>query len=279
MQRLLQIQIPKYIGGRIILNINCLQSYLEDFFQIHECIIKEKSDDVHEVQLTKEMDQALMNRPFYWHYMKSTGQTGQPLTLTFTTTEKNIANDIEFIHYGSPRLQQIMDYIHDQSRFTYLFEQVDMTKQTPLYPWLVLNVKISYHGKQVMEEIFSLGVNLMNGQMVTDMMVSLDSLQLGLQIPDLCYPMTPILKVTNGFNKVKNIIMQYVKRQDYHWVEAAWIAMEKEIALLKHFHKNESNEDENHFEKDQKDIKKRYTPYTEIEFINGGLIYLNSPIN
>ena len=50
-------------------------------------------------------------------------------------------------------------------------------------------------------------------------------------------------------------------------------------SILKHFHKNESNEDENHFEKDQKDIKKRYTPYTEIEFINGGLIYLNSPIN
>src|SRR5699024_12303384 len=100
-----------------------------------------------------------------------------------------------------------MDNIHDQSRFTYLFEQVDMTKQTPLYPWLVLNVKISYHGKQVMEEIFSLGVNLMNGQMVTDMMVSLDSLQLGLQIPDLCYPMNTILIVKNGFNKVKNIII------------------------------------------------------------------------
>ncbi|HLR01336.1 MAG TPA: YqhG family protein [Virgibacillus sp.] len=260
------------------MKINCLQTYLKEFFQIQECTVKETNNHLHEVQLTKQMDQALMNRPFYWHYMNSIGRKGQPLTLTFTTEQKSIENNVEFIHYGSPRLQQIINYIHHHSKYTYLFEQVTVDEQTPLYPWLVLNVKISYNGRQVMEEIFSLGVNLMNGQMVTNMMEHLDSLKLDLQIPDFCYPITPILKVTNGFNKVKNIIMQYVERQDNHWVKSAWDAIEEEIALLKHFHQGETNEYENHFEKDKIDIQKRYTPYTEIEYINGGLIYLRNTI-
>src|SRR5690625_7643897 len=100
-----------------------------------------------------------------------------------TKTKKKHEND-EWIHICSPNLQQIMNNLKKTSKYTKLFQVVDTKVNTPLYPWLVINLKITYAGKQQKEEIFSIGLNLVNGMMVEDMMAKLDRLALQQSISD-----------------------------------------------------------------------------------------------
>src|SRR5699024_11543085 len=65
--------------------ITNLNTFLSRFFNAHHCTILRNEDGVMTVQLTEEMDQSLMNRPFYWHYVKKMGKMGEPMKLTFIT--------------------------------------------------------------------------------------------------------------------------------------------------------------------------------------------------
>ena len=100
------------------------------------------------VQLTIEMDKELMNRPFYWQYLEKTGGIPNPARLTFITDNQNVPADIkgEAIYFGSPRLHQI---IQSTKKLAVIFDYMRIKdtierQQIPLFPWLNLNVKISY---------------------------------------------------------------------------------------------------------------------------------------
>ena len=88
--------------------ITNLNQFLQDYFVSHRCKILENNDGILKIQLTEEMDQALMNRPFYWHYIKKIGQQGEPMDLTLITNPNKKDVKGEWIHFGSPRLQQII---------------------------------------------------------------------------------------------------------------------------------------------------------------------------
>src|SRR5690625_829856 len=90
----------------------------------------------------------------------------------------------EWIHFGSPRLQQIIAHLKKNEQFTKLFQKVNTTKNTALYPWLVTNIKISYEGRQKKDEAFSIGLNLVKGAMKANMMDTLKNGQLNMAISD-----------------------------------------------------------------------------------------------
>ena len=133
------------------MKITDLHQFLVTFFQAHQCKLIVNQPGLLKIQLTKEMDKALMNRPFYWHYIERMGQEGEPMQLTLMTDTKQKHENAEWIHFGSPRLQQIMNYLKKTSKYTKLFQVVDTKVNTPLYPWLVINLKITYAGKQQKE--------------------------------------------------------------------------------------------------------------------------------
>jgi len=47
-----------------------VHNFLERFFRAAECEIVENTPTYLTVDLTIEMDKAIMNRPFYWHYVE-----------------------------------------------------------------------------------------------------------------------------------------------------------------------------------------------------------------
>lgn len=58
-----------------------IDSFLKRFFTANQCDITEEQNGKMSVQLTVEMDKALMNRPFYWQYVETTGKVGEPKKL------------------------------------------------------------------------------------------------------------------------------------------------------------------------------------------------------
>lgn len=264
------------------MEIRNLTQFLKTFFRHHHCEVKNLNPDSLTVQLTKQMDKVLMNRPFYWHYMESIGQEGEPMCLTFLTnhskqhfSHQSIQNSLqheEWIHFGSPRLQQMMKHLRKTNRFIKIFQEFQTTHHTPLYPWLLINIKIRYEGIHKKEEIFSIGLNLVNGRMETEMMEKLNSYSFSQSISDYCYLISPVITIESGYKRMEKVIDEYISNQDHAWAEHSLRMLDEEILLIEHFYDTEKDKEK--LEKEVELLKRRYLPNIIYEIINGGLVYL-----
>ncbi|WP_085991918.1 YqhG family protein [Oceanobacillus senegalensis] len=252
--------------------ITNLDQFLQDYFSFHQCRIEEKQDGLLRIQLTEEMDRSLMNRPFYWHYIKKIGQKGEPMQLTLITSPDKRDEKGEWVHFGSPRLQQILNHLKNNEKFTKLFQQVNPNQNTPLYPWLVINMKISYKGKYKKDEIISIGLQLVNGNMRLEMMEYLNILPLQTSICDYCYTISPIIRLKSGFKRIEAVISNYIENQTHDWAEDSIQTLEEEKETLKHFYNNDKDNEQ--MEKELEEISERYKPIITFEVINGGIFYL-----
>lgn len=252
--------------------ITDLNGFIESYFTTHHCEVLDCKDGVLTVQLTEEMDRALMNRPFYWHYVKATGNPGTPMQLTLITNPEKRDIKGEWIHFGSPRLQQIINHLKQNEQFTKLFQKVDTAANTALYPWLLINIKISYEGKQKKDEVFSIGLNLVNGFMKQGMMGHLQELQFNMAISDFCYPISPLIKLNSGFKRIEAVLDNYVTNQSHQWADEAILMQKEEIQLLHHFYQDSSETEQ--MKKEVTEIRRRYQPRISFKVINGGIFYL-----
>ncbi|HLR80683.1 MAG TPA: YqhG family protein [Bacillota bacterium] len=257
--------------------ITNLNTFLSRFFNAHHCTILRNEDGVMTVQLTEEMDQSLMNRPFYWHYVKKMGKMGEPMKLTFITNPSQREQQGEWIHFGSPRLQHILHLLKTRERFTKLFQSVrdrQSLSKTELHPWLVVNIKITYVGQQTKAELFSIGLNLVNGEMKSEMMNHLKHVDLQTTIGDYCYTISPLITIRSGFKRIQSVIDNYVRNKDYEWAHTSQRELKKEIQLLNYFYEGKSEEEKEQQAKEIREITKRFKPRISISIINGGLFYL-----
>lgn len=261
------------------MGIENLHDFLGEYFTANQCEVLQNENGKLTIQLNEKMDEALMNRPFYWHYIKKIGRQGEPKRISFITNPDRREEDGEWIHFGSPRLHQIFKTLETQGRFTKLFETVITDQKTPLSPWLIVNIKLSYTGKQKKDEIWSIGLHLINGTMITNMMDHLHSLQLKPAIPDFCYTITPMIKMKSGYQRIISYIENHLQNQEHDWAQESWQNLVEEQKILEHFYvktEEETDEDEQkRFEQEQIDINNRFQPVISIDVINGGIFYLS----
>ncbi|WP_164668627.1 YqhG family protein [Virgibacillus doumboii] len=256
--------------------IRNLHDFLSSYFTAHHCTLEQINDGVLSVQLNEKMDRALMNRPFYWHYVKKMGSPGQPMKLTLITDPEKRDGKNEWIHFGSPRLQQILQHLSNNEKYTKLFEKINTNQKTALFPWLITNIKISYQGKQKRDEIISIGLHLVNGEMKVEMMEELQNKSLQMTIADYCYTISPIIKLNSGFKRIESVLESYINDQSHNWADESLKTMEEEINLVKHFYSGKDGDEQTkqEMEKEIEEITKRYKPYVKFKVINGGIFYL-----
>lgn len=246
--------------------------FLKDFFSVMDCKVTEEPVGMLKINLTEKMDKAFMNRPFYWQYMKSTGQIGKPMTWTLITNPNLREEKGEWIHFGTERWHQIQQFLSNLANFTLLFEQLNPTANTMLQPWLLLNCRIIYEGKQIKEEFFSFGINLIEGKMFGNMMEMLEKTSLAQTISDRCYTISPIIKIESGMKRIESFLDKHVEEQDHTWAVESYQLLEEELAMLHHFYLDA--EDSSGKEDEARSLKNRLAPVITYEFMQGGLLYL-----
>ena len=260
------------------MKITNLEQFLHTYFMTHQCHIVHAEDGRLSVQLTEDLDKVLMNRPFYWHYMEQTGQKGEPATLTLITDPEQKDSSGEWIHFGSPRLHQMMNHLKQNQHNVKLFQHIEgQGDHVALHPWLVINIKIQYQGKHNKEEFYSIGINLITGVMATNMLEKLNQLTLKMSIADYCYTISPMIKIKSAFKRIERLLDQYVEQQSHEWAIESLETLEEEIQLVNHFFTDQKDEDLK--AKEIAELKNRYTPKIKYKVINGGLIYLNQTLN
>lgn len=253
-----------------------IHDFLISYFQANDCKILENTPGHLTVQLTIELDKELMNRPFYWHYLEKTGGVPNPMKLTFITNQEAAAENIkgETIYFGSPRLHQIFESSKNLASYIRLYESHNhLDRQTPLLPWLCLNVKISYQCDRKRDIFKSIGLQLINGQMVEDFHDRLHQIQLTPKIPDYSFTLSPLVKPKSGMSRIESYLKSVIEEDDHSWAEDARKRWNQDLLLLNHFYEDVEEENES-YETEKKALQEQYEPKINISFINGGLFYL-----
>lgn len=251
-----------------------IQRYLERFFKANQCEILRNEDGLFQTKLTVELDKQLMNRPFYWHYIEKTGGTPETMTLTFKT-KQNEKEAGEFIHVGSPRLHQIFQTAKKMAAFIRLYEQIENNNNEyiPLVPWLMLNVKISYVCDRKKDELHSLALQLITGQLSTNAIERMKNVKLSPKLADYTFPLTPLIQPKSGLKRIKKYLYDMLEKENHDWAQQAIKRWNSDLSLLERFYENKEKNEAYLNEKEA--LRTQYEPKIKIEVINGGLLYLN----
>ncbi|WP_078552890.1 YqhG family protein [Bacillus alkalicellulosilyticus] len=254
-----------------------IHNYLERYFVANNSPILEKTAGHMEVQLSIELDKALMNRPFYWHYLEKTGGEPNPMKMTLITDQDKAPEDIkgELIHFGAPRLYQIFQSTTELGGFIRLYEKVVSRERqmTPLHPWLCLNTKISFQCDRKKDVIISLGLNLINGQIIPQFFDSLVKSDLTPKIPDFCFTLSPLITPKSGLLRLEKVIRTFIEEQDHTWAVEAHQRWEADLKLLNRFYEDVEEVPES-YENEKEALGSQYAPKVVVKVINGGMFYL-----
>lgn len=254
-----------------------IHKFLERFFLANGCEILENQPGFLTVQLTIELDKELMNRPFYWHYLEKTGGIPNPMKLTFITDQQKAPENLkgELIHFGSPRLHQIFQSTKNLAGYIRLYEKHSFAagQQVPLRPWLGMNVKISYQCDRKRDIFKSIGLQLINGQMVENFHDRLLQLQLTPKIPDYSFTLSPLIMPKSGISRIENQLRSVLETEDHTWAKEARDRWAKDLDLLEHFYEDLEDKGDS-YETEKKALQEQYEPKINISIVNGGLFYL-----
>ncbi|WP_418895906.1 YqhG family protein [Sporosarcina cyprini] len=254
-----------------------IQQYLRTFFMETNCPIVQESDHHLSVQLTIEMDKRIMNRPFYWSYVESTGGEPNPAKLTLITDKTRMGLNIpgEVVHYGSPRLNQLFQVAKERGAFVQLFENVDNQTgaQTVLTPWLGVNYKITYSSDRTKEMLYSLGMNLMTGAIMDGFHEAVGELRLQAAIPPNTFYLPYIIKPMRAMERLETLIDELIAQDDHTWADEAAARQKRDLQVLEYFYKDTEERPES-YEMEKKAIKEQYETKIKVEIINGGLFYV-----
>lgn len=256
-----------------------IHKFLERYFIANDCEIKENHAGHMTVQLTIDLDKELMNRPFYWHYLEKTGGVPNPMCLTLITDPNRVPDNLkgETIHFGSPRLHQIFQSTKKLASFIRLYEKVPTIagQQTPLKPWICLNVKVSYQCDRKKDVFQSIGLQLINGQINEDFHDKLLKLELTPKIPDYSFTLSPLIMPKSGLKRIENHLISKVETENQSWADEARKRWQEDLNLLEHFYKDSEEKGES-YEIEKQALKEQYEPKINISIINGGIFYLKS---
>jgi len=136
-----------------------------------------------------------------------------------------------------------------------------------------MNVKISYQCDRKRDIFKSIGLQLINGQMVENFHERLVKVPLTPKIPDYSFTLSPLVKPKSGMIRVENYLRSVISSEDHTWAEEARKRWEQDLRLLNHFYEDEEESNEN-YETEKMALKEQYEPKINISFINGGLFYL-----
>ncbi len=217
-----------------------------------------------------------MNRPFYWHYLEKTEGIPNPMSITLVTTGNDIEG--EMIHFGSPRLRQIYSTASELGAYIRLFEKVENknnNNNTPLHPWLMINMTISYLCDRKKETLHSFGLHLLNGTIIEDFYEKTSRISFTPKIPDYCFTLSPIIKISSGIKRIEEKIEKMIEDDDHSWAGQAKIRRQHDLDLLEKFYEDvEELPESYHIEK--KALYEQYDPKIQVAFVNAGVFYLSN---
>jgi hypothetical protein len=194
----------------------------------------------------------------------------------------------ELIHYGCGRLEQMFRIVREQGRFVNLYEQPANPDRyrTPgaltYTAWLGVNYKVAYICDLKRDELHSLGISLVTGEIVPSFHEQVCERHLAPKLPANAAVRRSIPLHTAAVELEKRI-ERHVLAGDHRWAEEAHERLVEELARIDGFYEETAaalkDEGERAAALAQRDARRaeaewQYRPRIEVTVVNCGLFHL-----
>lgn len=195
----------------------------------------------------------------------------------------------EDIAFGSPRLKQIFNAALRGGRCVYLFENAAPRQRMTLLPaayepWLGVNFKIEFCCDMKREELRSLGISLLTGQIDTSFSSRLQPLTMVPRVPENVHIEPTRLTLAEGRDALERMIRAEVEAYDHTWAEEANERLQDELLLIDAYYTDllrDPDEErkklvQEQYESRRGEIRWQYEPRIVVSAINCGIFHLRS---
>jgi len=289
----------------MVMNAKQVQQYVLRYLDATNCHLIEKSPGHVIVKLSPQADRELTNRPYYWGFVDRTGTEPETMKFCFIFDKDKmpplppdpppgpgyIAHRLlkEEVTYGSRRLDQFFLAAKAGGSYVNLFElptaeQKFSNFSTPYEPWLGVNMKIEFACDMKREEIHSLGISMVTGEIIEHFCDDMLSRKMTPRLPANVHILRSALTLTKARNQLENYIDKKLKTYDDEWAVEARIRFDDEIARIDSYYdgllKTEDEEVrksvEEQYANRKQELTWQYEPRIRISVMNCGFFHLRS---
>ena len=203
----------------------------------------------------------------------------------------------ELVTRGSFRLQWLVDGIRKRgliARVTFPYDldhrkiereilaihrasQRFFFKQPALlyHPHLLVNFKTSFETDERFDELVSLSIDLVNGEISTNIIQELKNKKLLTQPPKKLLEKRQI-SYRDAYEALLNHLRWQLQNHDSSWVKAAQARWEEEVTYLESYYRSnlDTELDQQSFYRRMAEIYRKYRPLIRIQIVNAAILYL-----
>jgi len=185
-----------------------------------------------EVELPRDIDKELTDRPYFWMWAEVSGEEVQPsvLRLAFEPGIEVKDNEkTEYVPLGSFRLNKIFAAAKRRGVCTRQYERVT-THKAPLSPVLLARVKICCISDQCRQRMRVFAINLTNWHVYCDCEQLLE--RTFSEQPGTAAYEPPTVPLSKAWATLKDDIMHFVLNDDHTWANEATHRLDAEAEQL-----------------------------------------------
>jgi hypothetical protein len=283
--------------------------FCDTYFQAVGADTTYEAEFYREYRLPRDVDKELTDRPFYWMWVEKTNQDVPPSTLrlafhpsvvdrenarlkaiAFESIEYQNLPDIqkryfkpptaELLTLGSFRLDKLFTSVDKRGAFACV-APAKRLPNTRFAPWLMVNALVSNRCDSVEQELVSIGVCLVTGQVVERFYDIVKNIEMTDIHPDALLQ-NRRLSIPEGLEKVRSHLEHIILRRPTDWAYDAALRLEQELRQIGTYYNSilpdipDAERPVVEAERDRKESEliRRAAPRVEVEYRQIALIAL-----
>lgn len=255
-----------------------IKAIFESYLIMTSCEIYHSDHACIQVKLSPTADRLIANRPYYWAFVDNMGHEPETLFFTFwfssqpTEISLPYAQTIsELITIGNHKLNLIMNALNEQGRYTMLYEKCPPTPLIETYDsWLNVNYIFQFQTYSNRNDIFSIGISLMTGEIVEGFMERIGMIEFTSSIA-AAKMLKPVLSMDQAQRILKSHIHNQLTSANHSWAILASDMERNEINRLNNYFVERNEPDL--LIKRTSEISSIYSPSLSVRIINCGIFH------
>lgn len=143
------------------------------------------------------------------------------------------------------------------------------------HPHLLVNFKTSFETDERFDELVSLSIDLVNGEISTNIIQELKNKKLLTQPPKKHLEKRQI-SYRDAYKALLNHLKWQLQNHDSNWIKAAQARWEEEVTYLESYYRGnlDAELDQQSFYRRMAEIYRKYRPFIRIQIVNAAILYL-----
>ncbi len=264
-----------------------LYTYCRTYFSLVGATFHPADDFALAVELPRDVDKELTDRPFYWMWLETLRETPPPsyLYLLFDGAPPSPAftallperQKPEHVLPGSYRLQKIQQSAKLRGSFAVAYERTDAP--ATLWPSVLMNVKVSLVSDRQKDELHSLLYSVKHSTVKSVDMAHWSAISLLDERPRTTRLVPLPIDFDEAFTRILARVEHELAHRDHRWAKDAAHRLQHELSEMDRYYASLDDDLRNEAEKQLRveELTWRIAPRVEVEPVQVAILYRTEP--